>query len=147
MKWHSTELISSRTKAALAAAKARGKKLDGDRGARLSAKARAAGRAELVKRAKARAADLMPMIGEIRQSGITSLRGIAAALNERGIPTARGEGKWSAVQVARTLALRTQSRPKPFLPPGQNNKGAILDDHDRRANPGRGSAHRRSIIR
>jgi hypothetical protein len=32
------------------------------------------------------------------------LRGIAAALNERGIPTARGEGKWSAVQVARTLA-------------------------------------------
>lgn len=104
MKWHSTELISSRTKAALAAAKARGKKLDGDRGARLSAKARAAGRAELVKRAKARAPDLMPMIGEIRQSGITSLRGIAAALNERGIPTARGEGKWSAVQVARTLA-------------------------------------------
>jgi hypothetical protein len=53
-------------------------------GARLSAKARAAGRAELVKRAKARAADLMPMIGEIRQSGITSLRGIATALNERG---------------------------------------------------------------
>jgi hypothetical protein len=47
---------------------------------------------------------MMPMIEEIRQSGITSLRGVAAALNDRGIPTARGNGKWSAVQVGRTLA-------------------------------------------
>ena len=30
------------------------------------------------------------------------MRDIAAALEERGIPTARG-GKWSAVQVARLL--------------------------------------------
>ena len=37
-------MISARTKAALAAAKRRGKKLGGDRGARLTAKARAAGR-------------------------------------------------------------------------------------------------------
>ena len=34
--------------------------------------------------------------------GCESLRAIAAALEERGIPTARG-GKWSAVQVARLL--------------------------------------------
>jgi DNA invertase Pin-like site-specific DNA recombinase len=96
-------LISARTKAALAAAKARGKKLGGDRGVRLSAKARAAGRAELVKRANSHAADLAPTIEEIKRAGHTSLRGIATALNDRGIPTARGEGKWSAVQVARTL--------------------------------------------
>jgi hypothetical protein len=29
--------------------------------------------------------------------------GVAAGLNEQGIPTARGAGKWSAVQVARLL--------------------------------------------
>jgi hypothetical protein len=38
-------MISARTKSALAAAKRRGVKLGGDRGARLTAKARAAGRA------------------------------------------------------------------------------------------------------
>jgi hypothetical protein len=36
-------------------------------------------------------------------AGATSLRAIAAGLNEQGIPTARGTGKWSAVQVARVL--------------------------------------------
>jgi hypothetical protein len=34
--------------------------------------------------------------------GCESLRAIAAGLEERGIPAARG-GKWSAVQVARLL--------------------------------------------
>jgi DNA invertase Pin-like site-specific DNA recombinase len=41
-------MISARTKAALAAAKRRGVKLGGDRGARLTAKARAAGRAAVI---------------------------------------------------------------------------------------------------
>jgi hypothetical protein len=31
-------------------------------------------------------------------------RHIADGLNERGIPTARGSGKWSATQVMRVLA-------------------------------------------
>ena len=35
-------------------------------------------------------------------AGCESLRAIAAGLEERGIPAARG-GKWSAVQVARLL--------------------------------------------
>ena len=39
---------------------------------------------------------------ELRAGGATSLRAIAAGLEERGIPAARG-GKWSAVQVARLL--------------------------------------------
>src|SRR5438128_8016970 len=48
-------MISARTTAALAAAKRRGTKLAGDRGARLTAKARAAGRAVLKARAQERA--------------------------------------------------------------------------------------------
>ena len=39
----------------------------------------------------------------IQAAGATSLRAIAAELNERSIPTARGEGTWSAAQVARVL--------------------------------------------
>ena len=38
-----------------------------------------------------------------RTSGVTSLSGIAAALTERGIPTARGGSPWTAVQVRRVL--------------------------------------------
>ena len=95
-------MISARTKAALAAAKRRGVKLGGDRGARLTAKARAAGRATLQERARSRAVDLAPTIKELQAAGCESLRAIAAGLEERGIPAARG-GKWSAVQVSRLL--------------------------------------------
>ena len=87
---------------ALAAAKRRGVKLGGDRGARLTAKARAAGRAALQARARNRALDLAPTIQELQAAGCESLRAIAAGLEERGIPAPRG-GKWSAVQVARLL--------------------------------------------
>src|ERR1700720_2546879 len=90
------------TKAALAAAKRRGVKLGGDRGARLTAKARAAGRAAVQERVRNRAMDLAPTIKELQVAGCESLRAIAAGLEERGIPAARG-GKWSAVQVARLL--------------------------------------------
>jgi DNA invertase Pin-like site-specific DNA recombinase len=95
-------MISARTKAALAAAKRRGVKLGGDRGARLTAKARAAGRAALQARAQNRALDLAPTIQELQAAGCESLRAMAAGLEERGIPALRG-GKWSAVQVARLL--------------------------------------------
>jgi len=53
-------------------------------------------------RADAKAADLAPIIKELRAAGKTSLRAIAAGLNEQGIPTARG-GEWSSVQVMRIL--------------------------------------------
>ena len=43
------------------------------------------------------------MIREIRASGVASLRGIAAALNARGVRTARG-GRWAATQVGAVLA-------------------------------------------
>jgi hypothetical protein len=47
---------------------------------------------------------LAPVIAELRASGVTSLRGIAAELNKRGIPTVAGAGRWRHVQVGRLLA-------------------------------------------
>jgi DNA invertase Pin-like site-specific DNA recombinase len=102
---HEAKVISERTKAALAAAKAKGVKLGGYRaGAKLTAKARAAGCAARAATADARATDLAPTIAELQAAGVTSLRGIAAALNERGIPTASGQGEWQSPQVMRVRA-------------------------------------------
>lgn len=99
--------ISHRTKAALAAAKARGVKLGGYRGYDLTEDQRTKGAAMSAQvRADAaaqRAVGLLPVIEGIKAEGITSMGGIAKALNERGIPTARG-GQWQAVQVQRLLA-------------------------------------------
>jgi len=53
--------------------------------------------------ASERAAALAPIIAEIRAAGATSLRAIVAELTKRGIPTARGTGRWSASQVARIM--------------------------------------------
>jgi DNA invertase Pin-like site-specific DNA recombinase len=97
-------LISSRTKAALAAAKARGVKLGGNRGAIISRQARATGRAAQAARAKARAADLAPILAELRGLGVTTLAAIAQALTDRHIPTARYISSWSPTQVSRVLA-------------------------------------------
>ena len=97
-------MISARTKAALQAAKARGTKLGGHRGVVPTAEARALARNAVESRADARAAEIAPTIAELQAAGITSLRRIAAALNEQGIPTARGAGRWTATQVARAQA-------------------------------------------
>ena len=96
-------MISIRTKAALAAAKARGVRLGGDRGAVLSAEARIKGNAARSAKANGRAADLLPVIAEARASGATTLKAVAEALNAKGIPTARG-GTWSPIQVQRVEA-------------------------------------------
>lgn len=70
--------ISRRTKDALAAAKRRGVKLDGYLAAsKLTAKARKAGQD-----ANARIAP-GPVIAELQAAGATSLRAIAAGLNDR----------------------------------------------------------------
>jgi DNA invertase Pin-like site-specific DNA recombinase len=107
---HEAKVISERTKAALAAAKRHGVKLGGYRGTTISKAMRKASAEAVVKRADDRAADLMPTIAELQAIGAKSLRAIAAGLNERGIPTARG-GKWSAVQVQRVLDRRSAMRP------------------------------------
>jgi DNA invertase Pin-like site-specific DNA recombinase len=95
--------IADRTKKALAAAKKRGKKLGGDRGQVPGRLAHRRSREAVQAKADARAADLLPAIEAARVAGAASLRAIAAHLNEHGIPTARGTGHWSAVQVARVL--------------------------------------------
>ena len=96
------KMISARTKAALQAAKERGVKLGGDRGniRAVSAKGRLNALETRRRAARQRAEDLEPIISELRASGITSLGGMAAALNARGVPAARG-GKWTATQVQR----------------------------------------------
>jgi DNA invertase Pin-like site-specific DNA recombinase len=100
-------LISERTKAALAAYKARGGLLGAARpGAhRLKggANPKAAKRAGEVSRANAAAAyaDLAPLLSEMRAEGL-SLRRIAGRLNEEGHTTRRGKA-WNAMQVRRCL--------------------------------------------
>src|SRR5258708_11782679 len=89
-------MISKRTKDALAAAKRRGVKLGGDRGVKPTARARKLAAEALQARAAAKAADIGSIIADLRAAGVTSRTGIAAALSERGIPTARGNGTWTA---------------------------------------------------
>ena len=88
---HEREMISARTKAALAAAKARGKAL-GRYGAETLAPAHKAA-------AQARAEELRPILTELAGR---STRTIAAELTARGIPTPRG-GRWQAQSVANVL--------------------------------------------
>jgi DNA invertase Pin-like site-specific DNA recombinase len=96
--------ISDRTKAALQAAKARGKKLGAPK--RALAKARVLGAAGNRREADRFAANLRPIIEQVKATGITSLRGVASALTARGVPTARG-GTWNAAQVANVLRRAT----------------------------------------
>ena len=117
---HEREMISKRTKDALASKRAfyarltdqekaelrlRGKatQLGGNRGkvhlvARKGALASAVIRST---KAKRRAADVAPIVHELQAAG-ASLRKVAAALNDRHIPTARGS-RWTATQVMRVL--------------------------------------------
>lgn len=91
-------LISDRTKAGLAAAKARGVRLGNPRLGEVHAvynARRAAG-------ADAFAASVAPAIREAQAAGATSLRQIADALNAKNIVTARG-GRWQAQQVANVM--------------------------------------------
>src|SRR3954463_9542840 len=86
-------LISERTKAALAAAKARGVKLGNPNGAR-ALRGKQTGNAEAVakirEKATQRATGLQGIITGIKRSGITSVRAIAEELNRQGINAPRG---------------------------------------------------------
>ena len=94
-------MISARTKAALAAAKARGVRLGNPKlRAGTPELAHAAAAAKSAK-AMARAADLRPVVAEIRAAGVTTLAGIARALAARGVPTPSGRGAWSPATVLR----------------------------------------------
>jgi DNA invertase Pin-like site-specific DNA recombinase len=92
-------LISQRTVAALAAAKARGVKLGGPKLLSGDCVAAAAGRAAQTRRALEHARGVLPYIADARAAGAISLRQVAAALTARGVRTARGGATWGAQQV------------------------------------------------
>ena len=77
--------IAERTRSALAARKAQGAKLGNRRNA---SDAAALGRKAQGENAALFAANTMPIVEAIRATGVTDLRGIAAALNIRGVRTA-----------------------------------------------------------
>ena len=95
---HERDQISARTKQALAAAKARGVKLGGPKRAQASALGVASNRAK----ADQFAANALPIIRDIQASGVTSLRGIARALDARGVLSARST-PWSPVAVSNVI--------------------------------------------
>jgi len=96
--------ISTRTKEALAAAKARGVRLGGDRGNPEDLRKGPAKSADVrSRRARERAAKVKRQIESITNAAEgLSLRQIALALNERGITAPRG-GRWHASQVRAVL--------------------------------------------
>jgi DNA invertase Pin-like site-specific DNA recombinase len=98
--------ISERTKAALAAAKARGVKLGWSIPERASEQRQAAKKGAAVNEALAlaHAENVLPMIEQIRAGG-ASLRQIAAELNACGIKAARG-GKWHATTVRNIITAK-----------------------------------------
>ena len=104
MAEYEAKAISQRTKAALAAAKARGTVLGGLRwdintvgaqGRKLALQTRQENAAKY-------RADILPVIQDKQAKGAVTLRQVADALNADGTPAPRG-GEWSAVQVQRIL--------------------------------------------
>jgi DNA invertase Pin-like site-specific DNA recombinase len=103
-------LIAERTRAALAQKKAQGTML-GNRTNLPDAQAK--GVAANRQAADAFAANVLPIVRQIQAAGATTFRAIAAALNSRGIRTARG-GAWhdSTVRnlLARDVSLRSDRK-------------------------------------
>jgi DNA invertase Pin-like site-specific DNA recombinase len=100
---HEREIISARTRAALAARKARGLPLGTPRDlSAYQASGSAKGRASQEARALEVAERVLPMIAEARANGHTTLREIADFLNEQGATTPRNSA-WTACAVQRAL--------------------------------------------
>src|SRR4051794_36660098 len=100
-------MISARTKAALAAAKARGAKLGLANPARIDRhEVSAKGVAAVTASADQHAANVLPIVRTIQAAGVMSLHAVADALNARGVNTARG-GKWYAATV-RNMLMRQE---------------------------------------
>ena len=103
-------MTSQRTRAALAAAKARGTVLGNPRlraGAPDQARAAAAAKSA---QARARAADVLPYLDAARRAGACTLHELAEALTNRGVPTPAGKSTWQPEQVRRVLAYPARSQ-------------------------------------
>lgn len=99
------ELISERTRAALAAAKARGAVRGADRGYRPKTGPNATAAAQVRREVAEQAAHrLMLEVDGLRAEGIVSQAAVARALTERGIPAPRGRAPWTHTTVARAMA-------------------------------------------
>jgi DNA invertase Pin-like site-specific DNA recombinase len=99
------ELISERTRSALAAAKARGKALGGDRGYRpLAGPDAQAAAVARIKQAERTAHRLLLEVEALRADGICTHQGLAHALTERGVQTPSGSAAWTHTTVTRLLA-------------------------------------------
>jgi DNA invertase Pin-like site-specific DNA recombinase len=116
-------LISQRTKAAMAAAKARGVRMGNPKLPPGTFGAMRGARTERTRLATEHSASVMPYIIAARGAGANSLREIAAALTARGVQPPSGGRCWHASQVRRVVA-------EPAPPPC------------RQAIPGRGAAAR-----
>src|ERR1700730_7906627 len=103
--------ISERTRRALAQAKQRGVQLGGPKRLEASTLGVAANKAN----ADRFAANIIPIIREIQASGVTTLRGLARALDARGIRSARGT-PWSAEAVSNVIERATTSIASPSAP-------------------------------
>src|SRR3984893_9295190 len=103
-------LISTRTRQALTAAKARGVILGNPKLPEARKNALEAVKAE----ADRYAANVLPIIREAQKAGARTLREIAEALNARGIATARG-GQWHATSVTNTLRRSCSAQHTPPL--------------------------------
>ena len=102
------ELISERTRAALAAAKARGKVLGGDRGYRPATGPDAAAAAAARREAAGRAAHLLWLeVERLRAEGVDGQAALARALNERGVSPPCGRGAWTHTTVSRVMSRAT----------------------------------------
>jgi len=103
-------LIGERTRAALSARKAQGARLGNRSNATHAA---GLGRGAQIAEADRFAANIMPVVHSIRNSGAVSLAAIAEALNARGVRTARG-GRWH-VSTVQNLIARTEPPVSPAV--------------------------------
>jgi DNA invertase Pin-like site-specific DNA recombinase len=94
---------STRTKAALAAAKVRGVRLGNPRLQPGDAETAKGARAAWSAAATRRAAAVLPYLDAARRAGATTLQQLADALTARGVRTPRGGEVWRPWQVRRVL--------------------------------------------
>ena len=99
-------LISKRTKEGLAAAKARGVKLGGNRGSIISAEAREASRKARQTTSEARAADLAPVIAELPGSRCDELGWAGERVERAGHPDRTGRRRDLGELVDRRTVLK-----------------------------------------
>lgn len=112
---YEARLISERTKAAMAAAKARGRKFGNPdpRTHRFSGEARKAGIRVTREKAKARALDYLPLLCELRDRGET-IHGIALQLTTMGMETPCRRMIWHDRMVARMFEYAGERKPRPW---------------------------------